>query len=52
MAKKDEVKELRKEVKRLTELLYKACEALDDGSAWADDSEEFDEIARACGYRK
>lgn len=33
--------EQHKEIEMLRKSLYTACERLDDGSAWADDSEEF-----------
>lgn len=30
--------------------LYKACERLNDGSAWADESEEFYEMCKLSGH--
>lgn len=38
------------EVNKLRETLHKACERLDDGSAWADDSEEFLEMCKLSGH--
>ena len=32
--------------------LRKLCVRVDDGQAWADDSDEFDQISRICGYRE
>ncbi len=34
----------------LKNLLYTACERLDDGTAWADESEEFLEMCKIAGH--
>ncbi len=34
----------------MIETLYEACERLDDGSAWADESEEFYEMCKLSGH--
>lgn len=42
--------EQREEVEELRKVLYAACERLNDGSAWADESEEFYEMCRLSGH--
>lgn len=41
---------LDKELREVREVLAKAMERLDDGSAWADDSDEFRHMCDVSGY--
>lgn len=44
------VKEQNEELEALREVLYSVCERLNDGSAWADESEEFFEMCKLSGH--
>ncbi|MHA2279918.1 MAG: hypothetical protein ACXAC5_03450 [Promethearchaeota archaeon] len=46
----DVIAEQCQDIEKLQKALYAACERLDDGSAWADESEEFQKMCKLSGY--
>ncbi len=46
------VKDQHDESEKLREQLLKACERLNNGSAWADDGGEFQEMCEVAGYKR
>ena len=46
----DVIDEQSNKIEELRKALYAACERLNDGSAWADDSEKFHEMCKLSGH--